>query len=129
MYLTEAQQQCHQRLLHGNMERIEFKYLKAVRAGIESPAIVVFELRDEATTSCLELHHAEIEQQIAYAKVHGLMPTAIWHGPSFVAAKRLDPSLPEKEWLIQGSWRAGFFPVVICGAGASSLKMLEIPVE
>lgn len=119
----------HDLLLHRNRERIEFKYLKAVRTGINAPAIVVFDLEDESTTSCLELRQAEIEQQLAYAKKQGLVPTAVWHGPSAVAAKRLDPSLPEKEWLTKGSWQVGLFPVVICGAGASSLKMLEIPIE
>jgi hypothetical protein len=42
--LTEVQSERNPKLLPGDRERIEFKFLKSVRSEIEGPAIVVLDL-------------------------------------------------------------------------------------
>ncbi len=129
MYLTEAQKQRHEMLVHGKMERIEFKYLKAKKAGVDAPAIVVFDLEDGEVVSFLKLCRDDIDQHVAYALSQGFVPTTVWHGPSAVAARRFDHSRSERQDLLAGDIKEGFFPVIICGAGSTSMKLLEIPIE
>lgn len=123
----EAQLERQNMLLRQNMERVEVKYLKAVRDGITSPVVVIFDLEDQYARDQLKARAEDVQQQVARARRLGIIPVGVWHGPSVVAAPFMGKSTPEGVALREGHAPVGTFPVVVLGSGLASLAHVAIP--
>lgn len=127
MEASEVQLQSHATILQQGRELIEFKYLKSIGQGIDAPALVVYDLRDEAVYSFVQIRRGDAARHVANARRHGVVPIAVLHCSSQEAAERLDPSLSAASELSAGVVRAGFFPVVICSENVTSVRWLPVP--